>query len=152
MAKYISNKKVNPKMSNDLEDFNSIGDTVWNFLSSVYQSSWDSLYTDNHFKSLREKISAKLTPRAVSLTTNKTIKTPNLVTINKAPPPPPLLAKSKKKVNTISKYFVPNKPLVNSKDNGNSINSGKSYAQAIKTSTNMLEVLKIKETFPSLNT
>ena len=151
MAKYISNKKVNPKMSNDLEDFNSIGDTVWNFLSSVYQSSWDSLYTDNRSKSLREKISAKLTPRAVSLTTNKTIKTPNLVTINKAPPPPPLLAKSKKEVNTISKYFVPNKPLVNSKDNDNSINLGKSYAQATKTSTNTLEVLKIKETFPSLN-
>ena len=151
MAKYISNKKVNPKTSNDLEDFNGIGDVVWNFLSSVYQSSWDSFHTDNHSKSLREKISAKLTPRVVLLTTNKTIKTPNPVTINKAPPPPPLPAKSKKEVNTISKYFVPNKPLVNSKDNDNSINLGKSYAQATKTSTNTLEVLKIKETFPSLN-
>ena len=151
MVKYISNKKVNPKMSNDLEDFNGIGDAVWNFLSSVYQSSWDSLYTDNHSKSLREKISAKLTPRAVPLTTNKTIKTPNLVTINKAPPLPPLPAKSKKEVNTISKYFVPNKPFVNSKDNGNSINLGKLYAQATKMSTNMSEVLKIKEIFLSLN-
>ena len=36
MAKYISNKKVNPKSSNDLENFNGIGDAVWNFLSSVY--------------------------------------------------------------------------------------------------------------------
>ena len=47
MARYISNKKVNPKSSNNLNDFDSIGDTVWNFLSSVYQSSWDSLYTNN---------------------------------------------------------------------------------------------------------
>ena len=151
MAKYISNKKVNPKLSNDLEDFNGIGDVVWNFSSSIYQSSWDSLYTDNHSKSLREKISAKLTPKVAPLTTNKSTKTPNLVTINKAPPLPPLLAKSKKEVNIISKYFLPNKPSVNSKDNSNSNNSGKSYAQATKSSTNTSEVLKIKETFPSPN-
>ena len=127
IVKYISNKKVNPKSSNDLEDFNGIGDAVWNFLSSVYQSSWDSLYTDNRSKSLREKISAKLTPRVVPPTANKTTKIPNPVTINKAPPPPPLLAKSKKEVNIISKYFLPNKPSVNSKDNSNSNNSDKSY-------------------------
>ena len=152
MVKYISNKKVNPKSSNDLEDFNSISDMVWNFLSSVYQSSWDSLYTDNHSKSLREKISAKLTPKVVPLTTNKTTKNPNPVTINKAPPLSSLLAKSKKKVNIISKYFLPNKPSVNNNVNSNSNNLGKSYAQAIKLSTNTSEVLKIKETFPSLNT
>ena len=151
MAKYISNKKVNPKSSNNLEDFNGIGDTVWNFLSSVYQSSWDSLYTDNCSKSLREKILAKLTSRVVPPTANKTTKIPNPITINKAPLPPPLLAKSKKEVNIISKYFLPNISSVNSKDNGNSNNSNKSYAQATKMSTNTSEVLKIKETFPSLS-
>ena len=151
MAKYISNKKNNPKSSNDLEDFNSISDVVWNFLSSVYQSSWNSLYTDNHSKSLREKILAKLTLRVVLSTKNKTTKNPNPVTINKALPLPPLLAKSKKEVNIISKYFLPNKPLVNNNVNDNSNNSGKSYAQATKSFTNTLEVLKIKETFPSLN-
>ena len=36
MARYISNKKVNPKSSNNLNDFDGIGDTVWNFLFSVY--------------------------------------------------------------------------------------------------------------------
>jgi len=112
MVKYISNKKVNPKSSNDLNDFDGIGDAVWNFLSSVYQSSWDFLYTDNRSKSLREKISAKLTPRVVPSSSSKTIKNPNPVTINKAPPLPPLLAKTKKEVNIISKYFLPNKPLV----------------------------------------
>jgi len=60
MVRYISNKKVNPKSSNDLNDFDGIGDVVWNFLSSIYQSSWDSLYTDNRSKTLREKISSKL--------------------------------------------------------------------------------------------
>jgi len=151
MAKYISNKKVNPKSSNNLNDFDGIGDAVWNFLSSVYQSSWDSLYTDNCSKSLREKISAKFTPRVVPLSSSKTIKNPNPVTINKAPPLPPLPAKTKKEVNIISKYFLPNKPLVNNNVNGKSNNSGKSYAQATKMSNNTSEVLKIKETFPSLN-
>jgi len=151
MVKYISNKKVNPKSSNDLNDFDGISDTVWNFLSSVYQSSWDSLYTDNCSKSLREKILAKLTPRVVPSSSSKTIKNPNPVTINKAPPLPPLPAKTKKEVNIISKYFLPNKPLVNNNVNGNSNNSGKSYTQATKTSNNTSEVLKIKETFPSLN-
>jgi len=102
-------------------------------------------------KSLREKISAKLTPRVVLSSSSKTIKNTNLVTINKAPLPPPLLAKTKKEVNIISKYFLPNKPSVNNSVNGNSNNSGKSYAQVTKTSNNTSEVLKIKEMFPSLN-
>jgi len=41
--------------------------------------------------------------------------------------------------------------LVNNNVNGNSNNSGKSYAQATKTFNNTLEVLKIKEMFPFLN-
>ena len=151
MAKYISNKKVNPKSSNNLEDFNGISNAVWNFLSSVYQSSWDSLYTDNCSKSLREKILAKLTPRVVPPIANKTTKIPNPVTINKASPPPSLPAKSKKEVNIISKYFLLNKPSVNNKDNSNSDNLDKSYTQATKMSTNMSEVLKIKEMFSSLS-
>ena len=65
--------------------------------------------------------------------------------------PPPLPAKTKKEVTVISKYFLPNKPTVENKVQGNINNSGKSYAQATKTSNNMLEVLKIKDMFPSLN-
>ena len=63
------------------------------------------------------------------------------VTINKVPLPPSLPAKSKKEINTISKYFNPKKSMV---DNS-------AYAQALKTLASTLEVLKIKETFPSLN-
>ena len=39
MAKYISNKKVNPKNANNLKDFDGMGDSVWNFISIVYQAS-----------------------------------------------------------------------------------------------------------------
>jgi len=68
------------------------------------------------------------------------------VTINKVLPLP---AKSKKEINTISKYFK--KPMVNNSAHGTNINSGKSYAQVLKTLASTSEVLKIKETFPSLN-
>jgi len=36
MARYISNKKVNPSKANELKDFNSMGDSIWNFISLVY--------------------------------------------------------------------------------------------------------------------
>ena len=38
MAKYITNKQVNPIKSNNLEDFNGISEVIWNLISSVYQS------------------------------------------------------------------------------------------------------------------
>ena len=55
MAKYILNKQVDPARSNDLDDFKGIGEAVWNLVSSVYQSKWDSLITDKNNKSLRKK-------------------------------------------------------------------------------------------------
>ena len=114
MVRYISNKKVNPKTANDFKDFEGIGDTAWNFISSVYQSSWDSLYTNNKTITLREKISTKFTPKIApssNTKTNKTVPKPVPASINKVSPPPPLPAKTAKKVNTISKYFQNNKPL-----------------------------------------
>ena len=81
----------------------------------------------------------------------KEIAKPVPVTINKVPLPPPLPAKTRKEVNAISKYFHPKKSMVDNSAQGNNVNSGKSYAQASKTSFSTSEVLKIKETFPSLN-
>jgi len=39
MVRYITNKQVDSSKPNDLEDFNSIGEAIWNFISSVYQSN-----------------------------------------------------------------------------------------------------------------
>jgi len=99
MARYISNKKVNSGKANDLQDFNSMGDSIWNFISAVYQANWNSLSTDNNSKSLREKISSKFTPRIVLTTfkNNEEQAKPVPVTINKNPPLPPLLANPRRK-------------------------------------------------------
>jgi len=153
MAKYIQNKQVNGGKVNDLNDFDGMGDAIWNFISSVYAAKWDALYTDQKTNMLRSKISSKFTPRIPPTKGNANKETPKSVpvTINKAPPLPPLPAKSKKEINVISKYFQPKNHLVRNKTQLSNDKSGKSYAQAIKSLTNTSEVLKIKETFPSLN-
>jgi len=130
-----------------------MGDSIWNFISSVYQSNWDSFYTDNKSTTLRAKILSKFTPR-IPLTTNKNNKKttkPVLVSIEKVPPPPSFSAKSKREVNVISKYFQNSKSSVEAKKLSETKKPAISYAQASRPMTNTSEVLKIKEAFLALN-
>ena len=46
LAKFIQGKQVNGNKVNDLNDFHGMGDAIWNFISSVYTSKWDALFTD----------------------------------------------------------------------------------------------------------
>ena len=153
LAKYIQGKQVNGNKVNDLSNFNGMGDAIWNFISSVYVSKWDALFTDQKTNTLRSKISSKFTPRTPTPNGNykKDIPKSTLVTISKAPPLPPLPAKTKKKINVISKYFHPKKPSVNNNNKFSNNQVGKSYMQASKSLTSTSDILKIKETFPALN-
>ena len=38
MARYITNKQVSSNKANDLEEFKSMGDSIWKFISLVYQA------------------------------------------------------------------------------------------------------------------
>jgi len=152
MVKYISNKKVNPKTTNNLKDLDGIGNSVWNFISSVYQAGWDSLYMDNKSRTLREKISSKFTPRITPSSAQKSNKNiPKLtpVSIERVPPPPLLPAKTAKEVNVILKYFQNKKP--SNDTNKVAPKNDKLYAQVSKAPANTSEVLKISKAFPALN-
>jgi len=153
MARYISNKKVNSSKANKLQDFEDIEDSIWNFLSAVYQANWDLFYIDNKSKSLREKIMSKFSTRTVLTATknNKEQPKPVPATINKVPPPPPLPVKSKKEVNIISKYFQNKKSLAKNMNQVGNNNPVRSYTQATKMSANTSDVLKIKKAFLALN-
>jgi len=156
LAKYIQGKQGDGNKANDLSDFDGMGDAIWNFISSVYGSKWDALFTDHKATTLRTKISSKFTPCISPINGNFKKDTPKSspVTINKALPPPPLPAKSKKEINVISKYFQTKKTENVKKNNSNSSpnsQANKSYAQASKPPTSTSDVLKIKETFPALN-
>ena len=152
MAKYIQGKQINGNKVNDLNDFDGMGDAIWNFISSVYASKWDALFTDQKSNTLRGKISSKFTPRIPPSNSHpmKDIPKSTPVSINKAPPPPPLPAKTKKEINIISKYFH-KRPTTNNSEGSTNQQKPKSYAQVSKTKINTSEVLKIKETFPALN-
>ena len=156
LAKYIQGKQVDRNKVNDLEDFDGMGDSIWNFISAVYASKWDALYTDKKTNTLRSKISSKFTLHVPSPNGNSKKESPKLVLVmvNKAPPPPPLPAKSKKEVNVISKYFQTRKPENSEKNNStnpSSSQNSRSYAHVSKTTSSTSEVLKIKEAFPTLN-
>jgi len=144
MAKYISNKQMKLANANDLKDLNSMGNTVWNFISSVYKSNWDSLYTDNETNTLRRKIAAKFTPRVQLVPKRSTKETPKFTLASIEKILPPILAKSQKEINIISKYFKNKQMEVR--------NSGtnKTYAQASKQGTSTLDVIKINDMFPSI--
>jgi len=103
LAKYIKNKQVNDGKVNELDNFDGMGDAIWNFISSVYEAKWNTLYTDQKSNTLRTKISSKFTPRTNPSNNGnkKDIVKPVPVTINKVPPLPPLPAKTKKEVNVI---------------------------------------------------
>jgi len=154
LAKFIQGKQVNGNKVNDLNDFNSMGDAIWNFISSVYASKWNALFTDQKSNTLRGKISSKFTPRIPPTNGRPTKDIPKStpVTINKAPLLPPLPAKPKKEINVISKYFQQKKPMTINSERPINQQSNKSYAQASKSTFNTSEVLKIKETFLALNT
>ena len=153
LAKYIQGKQVNGNKVNDLNNFDGMGDEIWNFISSVYVSKWDALFTDQKSNTLRAKIASKFTPPIPPPNSNSKKDTPKStpVTINKAPPLLPLPAKSKKEINVISKYFYPKKPSTNKTNRSTNLQTNKSYTQASKMTTNTSDILKIKETFPALN-
>jgi len=154
LAKYIQGKQVNSNKANDLDDFDGMGDAIWNFISSVYVSKWDALFTDQKTNNLRSKIASKFTPCTPPPNDNSKKDTPKStpISINKAPPLSLLPAKSKKEINTISKYFHSKKSSVNNNVGSSNTQTGKSYAQASKTSAITSDILKIKEMFPALNT
>ena len=108
MATYISNKKIKNGKVNEVDNLKGIGEAVWKFISSLYESKWDSLIVDNNI-SFRKKVSEKFTPKIkeMNVSENKSGKSSDLLaTFNTLPSP--ILAKSPKEVNEISKYFKKN--------------------------------------------
>jgi len=87
LAKYIQGKQANGNKVNDLSNFNGMGNAIWNFISSVYASKWDALFTDQKTNTLRSKISSKFTLRTPPPNGNSKKDTPKStpITINKAP-------------------------------------------------------------------
>ena len=144
IARYIANKQINSSKTNDLEDFNGIGESIWNFISSVYHTNQNTLYADNQSNSLRKKIASKFTPKITPTPGKNNKETIKHVLANLKKISLLILAKSQKEINMISKYFKNNKSIAEPKK------STMSYNQASKQTMSTSEVIKIKEIFLSI--
>jgi len=106
MGNYIKDKSVNTN-SNDVKDLESVGKAVWEFLSVVYNSHWNSLYVDDSKTLFRNKVKSKFNPQVPQAPVNnkgkKTVK-PTYISLLLSPIP----MKTPKEVNEISKYFKKN--------------------------------------------
>jgi len=145
MRKFIAGKSINSDKANDLKDLNGMGKAIWEFISTVYDSHWDSLYVDDNNTTFRSKVKSKFSPQVKNIqppaNKGKEVAKPSFVSVI----PPPILAKSNKEVKEISKFFKKiEKPTTN-----------KSYAQALlpkskpnaSSSDIAMNTLKIKEAF-----
>ena len=146
MIKYITNKQVDLAKFNDLENFNSIGEAIWNLILSIYQFKWDTFIANKNSNILRQKILSKFTPKVLPISnkSHKSLDKPTPVSIKKIPPFIP--TKLQKKVNQISCYFKNIKPVNISKL------TQRSYIQVFKQTTNISKVIKIKDTFLAFGT
>ncbi|KAL9715490.1 hypothetical protein Ac2012v2_002151 [Leucoagaricus gongylophorus] len=63
MANYIRNRKVEKGKMNDVPELKGFSEATWSFISSIYESEWDSLYIDKDNRSFRQKVVSKFTPK-----------------------------------------------------------------------------------------
>jgi len=70
MANYIRNKKVKKGKINDI--LKGFGKAAWSFISSIYKSEWNTLYSDKENRLFRQKFASKFTPNILksNLSTN----------------------------------------------------------------------------------
>jgi len=53
MANYIKNKKVEKGKINNVTKLKGFSEAAWSFISSIYESEWDLLYTDEENKTFK---------------------------------------------------------------------------------------------------
>ena len=53
ITNYIKNKNINHNKANDILDLKSIGEVVWNFIFTIYDSEWDVLTANSDNKNIQ---------------------------------------------------------------------------------------------------
>jgi len=119
MTNYIKNKSINYNKANDILDLNGVDEVAWNFISTIYESEYNSLITNRTFRQqVVSKFTSKIQETRSITKDNKS--TDKLVSFKKLPSLIPM--KTSKKVKKISKFFKKSTKLTEKK------NTGKSYA------------------------
>jgi len=71
IAKYINNKSIDVNKFNDVDELKEIGQAVWKFVSSIYNSEWDLLFVDENKNLFRQIVANKFTFKTNSVKIGK---------------------------------------------------------------------------------
>ena len=125
----------------ELQDF---GKMAWSFISSIYKTGWDFILINDQNFSFRNVVANKLTLKLEKSTINRSSKDLKGKEVEIAKLPPPISICLPGEVLEKSKFF--NKDNKSKKTTNSNVR--KLYAQA--TSSNILDILKLKNNFPKL--
>jgi len=105
IVNYIRSRKVKPGSINNIPQLKEFGKAAWNFISSIYKSSWDTSYTNSNNNLFRSKITNKFTPKTSKTKSllnsgSSTDKKAEVIRLS-----PPILACPFKEVLEKSKFF-----------------------------------------------
>jgi len=59
IKKYILGKSINGDKANNFKDLSSMGKSIWEFISLVYDLHWNVLFVDENNMTLRNKVKLK---------------------------------------------------------------------------------------------
>ena len=137
MTDYVRSKKVKHKSINNIFDLNGLGKAVQLFISSIYKSGWDSLYSDKENRTFKQKLASKFTLKIQEeKTTSKRDKNNNKA-ISFVKLPLLILVRPSKKILEKSKFFKKKQIFIEN-------NTPKQlYAQDLTSKVS--DILKIKE-------
>jgi len=143
---YIRLRKIKLGLINDIFQLKYFGEAIWNFISSIYKSSWDTINADINNNSFRNRVTNKFTPR-VSKTkslSNSSSSTNKKAEVFRLSPPIPICPS--KEVLEKSKFFGKEKRKKSMYMN--KIPQKQSYTQVAGLS--ILDILKLKGNYLNL--
>jgi len=65
MCKYILDKSIENSSANDIDDFKGMGKAMWEFISTIYDSHWDSFFVDNNNTTFRNKVKSQFSSQVI---------------------------------------------------------------------------------------
>ena len=105
MTNFIRNRDVESNKVNDVNQLQGFGQIVWEFISSIYQSGWDTLTTNKNNKMIRQNIVSKISPKINSIKSIKRAKQSKDRQVEVVKIPSLILARPPKEVLEKSKFF-----------------------------------------------
>jgi len=144
IADYIRVRKVKQGKILDITELQGFGKAEWNFISSIYEAGWDFISINKQNVSFRNSVSNKLNTKSSKFNNSSYSDRSKEKTVEIVKLSPSIPVCLPKEVLEESKFFRKDKKskiVINT-------NAKKLYAQT--TSLNILNILKLKENYPSL--